>query len=133
MEAVGRHVIAFTTHIEELAEIAIVARLEARAIQAILAAFASKPRRSWAFTPEGYSAQDWYPWRARRRLSLVDRPIIQLDDSQDAHYLVVPGLVRNGTLKVVFDYCHGGGYDAKHFPAGTHALMDRSRRGTTWA
>ena len=29
--------------------------------------------------PKGFSARDWYPWRYRRRLSVVSRPVIQVD------------------------------------------------------
>lgn len=34
------------------------------------------PRDDWAVTPKGFRARDWQPWRFRRRLSVVARPLV---------------------------------------------------------
>lgn len=47
---------------------------------AFLRSFALSPRDRWDEAPAGYKDVDWYPWRFRRRLSLVARPLVQLDE-----------------------------------------------------
>lgn len=50
------------------------------------------PRRpAWDESrPEGFHARDWMPWRFRRRLSVVSRPIIEIDEETVAYS---PGLL----------------------------------------
>ncbi len=86
-------------------------------IRRILNVFALKPRSTWASTPDGFRARDWYPWRFRRRLSVISRPILQLTDDEAGAHLIVPGMIRDGAAKVI-EYCHSGGYEAKDFPDG---------------
>jgi len=38
------------------------------------------PRPRWNETPVGYEPRDWYPWRFRRRLSVVARPLVCLGE-----------------------------------------------------
>jgi hypothetical protein len=45
-----------------------------------LSAFALSPRLDWSKAPPGFSDYDWRPWHFRRRLSLLARPIVLLDD-----------------------------------------------------
>jgi hypothetical protein len=52
-------------------------------------------RRRWCETPESFRDKDWHPWRFRRRLSLVRRPLIALDGSHDPPLMVAPALVRD--------------------------------------
>lgn len=86
-------------------------------VNAIVDALALKPRPSWDFTPNGFAPRDWYPWRFRRRLSCVSRPILQLSEGDNPDYLIAPGMVRTGFAKLM-DYCHRGGFEAKDFPPG---------------
>ena len=53
--------------------------LTASDVDALPAAFGLAPRPRWDSTPAGYSGADWYPWRFRRRLSLLARPFVLLD------------------------------------------------------
>jgi len=85
-------------------------------VRNILEAFSLSSRSTWASTPKGFLPKDWYPWRFRRRLSLISRPIVHIDD-MSRRYLIAPGLVRAGVSKAL-DYCYTGGYEAKDFPAG---------------
>ena len=39
------------------------------------------PRPHWDETPSGYTPRDWYPWRFRRRLSVVARPLVCVGDT----------------------------------------------------
>lgn len=89
--------------------------LSPETVRKILALLALSPRPTWSSTPSGFNSKDWYPWRFRRRLSVISRPILQLSDDKAGSFLIAPGMVRDGAGKVI-DYCYQGGYDAKIFP-----------------
>lgn len=116
-EGIERRVFAFAASFDELSALEGVRKLEPETVRRILDALTLKPRRTWASAPDGFSGRDWYPWRFRRRLSAVSRPVLRLNDAGDARYLIAPGMVRDGALKVI-DYCINGGYEAKDFPVG---------------
>lgn len=53
-----------------------------------------KPRASWNEpAPDGAKQRDWYPWRFNRRLSLLQRPFLQIDAGEDPLVLVHPTLL----------------------------------------
>lgn len=57
-------------------------------------ALALRPRPAWdEAEPEGAGKRDWYPWRFSRRLSLLHRPLVQIDGSEDPVVLIAPALV----------------------------------------
>ena len=82
-------------------------------IQGILAVFSLFSRPTWNSAPCGFRDKDWHPWRFRRHLSLIRRPIIQLSNTP-SRYLIAPGLIRDGINQTV-EYCYKGSYDAKDF------------------
>jgi hypothetical protein len=53
-----------------------------------------KPRAAWRDIPEGYNDRDRQPWRFRRRLSLMRKPILQIDESDNPMLLFAPGQIR---------------------------------------
>ena len=53
-------------------------------------------RDRWDKTPDGFEAKDWYPWRYSRRLSLLSRPLVRLNCSENSCYIVAPALIRSG-------------------------------------
>tara|TARA_B100000378_G_scaffold208003_1_gene171097 strand:- start:2469 stop:6215 length:3747 start_codon:yes stop_codon:yes gene_type:complete len=56
------------------------------------------PRAKWNdMKPAGASAKDWFPWRFARRLSLLSRPIVQLDDDEDLTCIVSPVIAEHGS------------------------------------
>lgn len=61
----------------------------------ILVNFTLNRRTEWRAIPPGFSDRDRQPWKFRRRLSLMRRPIIELDgpDHPDPRLLVAPGMV----------------------------------------
>lgn len=77
-------------------------------IQTILQSLVLYPRVSWDNTPDGFEAKDWYPWKFRRRLSLVSRPIVKLDNLSDPIYLIAPASIRES-----FRYLVRGAYEAE--------------------
>ncbi len=83
-------------------------------VEAIIKAFHLWPRSSWTTTPEGFSDSDWYPWKFKRRLSLVSRPLIQLENTDDPLFLVAPAIMRDCIVNV-FRCSYEAEYDDKHF------------------
>jgi len=79
-----------------------------RSVQSILDSLVLYPRVSWDYTPDGFKAKDWYPWKFRRRLSLVSRPIVNLENSNDSIYFIAPASIRESFLYLV-----RGAYEAE--------------------
>lgn len=67
----------------------------------------STPRPSWFQVPVGYAPKDWYPWRFRRRLAILRRPFLQLDDTADPTILCAPGLIRDAFHSMITWYRRG--------------------------
>jgi hypothetical protein len=64
-------------------------------------------RNNWGETSGDFRDRDWHPWRFRRRLSLLRRPLIALDGSEDPRILVAPAVVREA-LYILLRSCHIG-------------------------
>lgn len=60
--------------------------------------FTLMPRPAWRVVSGEFVDKDWFPWRFRRRLSVLRRPFIQIDDEVDPTILVAPGIVRDAVL-----------------------------------
>src|ERR1022692_2865253 len=56
---------------------------------------------------DGYALPDWYPWRFRRRLALLRRPFLQLDETSDPTILCAPGLIGDALRSMVTWYHKG--------------------------
>ena len=72
---------------------------------AILGLLTTVPREVWRAVPPGFNDKDRQPWRFRRRLSLLRRPIVQLDQSEDPLLIIAPGLARDA-LVTSFDFLY---------------------------
>ena len=64
-------------------------------------------RGAWRTVPEGYRPVDRHPWRFRRSLSVLRRPLLQVDDDPDPMVLVCPGLMREAFGYTVSNYYRG--------------------------
>lgn len=62
------------------------------------------PRSTWRDLPEGYDEKDIAPWRFRRRLSALRRPLFKLSKEDDSALLVAPGLLRDGFSSMFGNY-----------------------------
>lgn len=51
-------------------------------VNAFLHAFSLWPRKNWPSPPKGYHKKSLYPWRYRRPLSAVSRPIMQISTNE---------------------------------------------------
>ena len=57
-------------------------------------ALSLKPRAKWDDPkPANARAKDWYPWRFNRRLSLMRRALVQLNEGHDPYVLIAPALI----------------------------------------
>lgn len=82
--------------------------------EAILRHFSLRPRQHWDRTPNGFQDKDWYPWRFRRRLSLIARPLVRLGISDDADLLYAPGFLHKAFGYTV-EGAYFGRFDTGHF------------------
>jgi hypothetical protein len=83
-------------------------------VDAFLRNFCLSPRKRWDSTPNGFVEKDWYPWRFRRRLSLMARPVVLSGFDDDDPVFYTPGLVHDGFANLVVG-SHSGGFDVEYF------------------
>ncbi len=83
-------------------------------------------RPSWRQVPEGFRPMDRQPWRFRRRLSVLRRPMLQVGDDEDPTLLVAPGLLREGFSYSLQNY-HRGDYPDWQLGPAMLAWFGRSR------
>lgn len=72
--------------------------------QIFLKRFSLWPREAWDKAPKGFANRDWYPWLFGRKLSLVARPIIQLENEENPRYIISPGLISDGITYTISQY-----------------------------
>lgn len=96
----------------------------------IIEALSLIPRHSWRDPPAGHDEKDIAPWRFRRRLSALRRPLIQLSIDTDPEILVAPSLLREGFV-YTFENYYAGSYADQHlgFPMKKYAGYARHRDG----
>jgi hypothetical protein len=73
-------------------------RISLASASAALNTLTLMPRPSWRVAGTGFVDKDWFPWRFRRRLSVLRRPLIQINNGDDPTIVVAPGLVREALL-----------------------------------
>lgn len=81
--------------------------LSAEVAQAIIDRLLLKPRARWKETPAGYDDRDRFPWRFRRRLAVLRKPLVQMDEGEDPTVIVTPGLFREALLYMIGNYMRG--------------------------
>ncbi|HUY85962.1 MAG TPA: hypothetical protein VMU77_02515, partial [Acidimicrobiales bacterium] len=67
----------------------------------VLEGLLSKPRAEWRAVDGEFTNKDWFPWRFRRRLSILRRPLIQVDTKNDPMIILAPGLLRESFAALV--------------------------------
>jgi hypothetical protein len=81
--------------------------LPANVATAIMDAWSFKSRPAWREIPAGYEERDRQPWRFRRRLTVLRKPLIQVNDDDDPLIIVAPGIVRDAFAYMVQCYHRG--------------------------
>lgn len=73
--------------------------------------FSLFPRKAWHIVPSGFSKTDWQPWKYRRMLSLISRPMVKINDH---NYLLSPSIIRKG-IRYLCVNCYDANFDKKQF------------------
>jgi hypothetical protein len=76
-------------------------------VAGLLDALTLASRRSWRQVPDGFDDRDRQPWRYRRRLSVLRRPILKIGSTDTECYLVAPAMVRESLAYQVSNYMRG--------------------------
>jgi hypothetical protein len=91
--------------------------LQKTVLARMLVRYTLVPREKWKSVPEGILSNAWCPWRFKRQLSLLSRPIIQIDQSEDPTLLVAPAMVVHH-LSHTLNSMRKGSFDKEHFRDG---------------
>ncbi|MFP1631950.1 hypothetical protein ACLB6G_09455 [Zhengella sp. ZM62] len=82
--------------------------LNAAELEALISSLTLMGRSAWRDVPEGFEAKDIFPWRFRRRLSTLRRPLVEIDNADDdPSMLVAPGLVRDAFAYTITNLYQG--------------------------
>ena len=76
-------------------------RLSIHQAEAVIAMLSLRPRTEWRKVENPFRDKDWFPWRFRRRLSVLRRPFIEVGDQSDPDVMFAPGLVRESFAAMV--------------------------------
>lgn len=99
----------------------------------ILEVFTLTARASWRDIPTGFEERDRHPWRFRRQLSFLRRPILDWDPTGDT-LLVAPGMLRSSVAYMCSLY-HSGDFPVSQLSPKMAAwkATTNGRRGTVFA
>ncbi|SNT46988.1 hypothetical protein [Pseudomonas nitroreducens] len=102
-------------------------------VNQFLERFSLVSRPKWDIPPDGFKGREILPWRFGRRLSVVTRPILQVDLAEDSLFMVAPSLVRTGFFYVLRG-AHSGTIDQEFFssPAMRDAWWGKANEGHTF-
>jgi len=97
-------------------------------VEGVWRGFILGPRHRWDAVQKPFRDKDWFPWRYRRRLSLMARPFVDLGDGRVAY---APGFCEDSFRHVVMECFHGafetGYFDSKRMKEYVGAI--NARRG----
>lgn len=93
---------------------------------AIVDALTLAPRRRWDEPPPGHTFKDIAPWKFRRRLSVLRRPLLQLTDEPDPSFVISPGLIRDGFRSSVGNF-YDGAYPDIHLGSAMRRYAGHAR------
>lgn len=101
------------------------------ASEAIVYALTLQPRPAWRSVPNGFTEKDRQPWRFRRRLSVVRRPLLQINHELDPLVLVAPGMLRESFAYLVSNHRQGN-FPDEQLGSAMQAFVGHARlkRGT---
>ena len=87
-------------------------------------------RSDWRTPPKGFTRRSLYPWRFGRDLAFVARPILGVDEEDDALLVIAPAALRAGFIHVVWG-AHGGRLDRTFFRTREmkNGWLGRAREG----
>jgi hypothetical protein len=80
-------------------------------IAGVWRSFILSPRDRWEIVRKPFRDKDWYPWRYRRRLSLMTRPLVELGDGRVVY---APGFCEDSFRHTVME-CYEGAFETEYF------------------
>jgi hypothetical protein len=81
--------------------------------ESLMRHFVLPSRPDWTRVALPFRSKDWWPWRYRRHLSLMTRPIVALNEAEIAY---APGFCEDSFRHVVME-AHSGAFDTEYFTA----------------
>lgn len=66
-----------------------------------------RTRTSWRELPAGFEDRDRQPWRYRRRLSFLRKPLLQPEEGSEPMLLIAPGTVRDAFSYMAGNFFRG--------------------------
>lgn len=76
-------------------------------VDALIDVLTLNRRSRWRDIPEGYDERDRQPWRFRRRLSILRKPLIKVHDGGDPEFMVAPGILRDSLKYTLSGFYRG--------------------------
>jgi hypothetical protein len=73
--------------------------------------FVLKPRERWDKVEKPFQPKDWYPWRFRRHLSMMPRPVVELGNEM---VIYAPGFCEDSFRHNVMEAFQGA-FDTEYF------------------
>ena len=113
-----------------------VCKLGPNGAEMYLSRFSLPPRPAWnKGLPDGCRENDVWPWRFRRRLSLLMRPLVLLQNAPDRRWLVYPPLVHKSAIYLVGNIAEAA-FPTEHFQSQAMLAFcgdQAKRRGNQFA
>jgi hypothetical protein len=97
-------------------------------VEAVFRNFVLPARKRWDEVEPPFRPKDWRPWRFRRKLSMMNRPIVALNDSE---LMYAPAFCEDSFRHVVME-CFTGAFETEYFVTRTmkqYIGKENARRG----
>ena len=96
---------------ESLRELLLSERFPENEFESLMQYFVLPSRPDWTKVAFPFRSKDWWPWRYRRHLSLMARPLVALSETEIAY---APGFCEDSFRHVVME-AHSGAFDTEYF------------------
>ena len=104
-KAIGEHTVILEIRQSEFfALVCSSTKISRKIAKRFLNQFSLETRANWKKPPKNFAVKDIYPWRFRRRLSFITRPILKIDQSEDPLLIIAPHALRTGFVYVIGNY-----------------------------
>jgi hypothetical protein len=110
-DAIQQSAVVMVRESASLRQILAAAGYSDREVEGIWRSFVLAPRDRWNEAQKPFRDKDWYPWRYRRRLSLMARPFV---DVGDGRVVYAPGFCEDSFRHVVME-CFSGAFEPEYF------------------
>lgn len=113
-EAIKKHSAVITLTEDEIINLFNKKNIKETVIKSYIDSLVLNERANWENIPTDYSITDILPWKFKRKLSLVSRPIIKINNN----FIIAPALIRS-SLIYLLQNCYEGTFDSNRFNKNT--------------